>query len=475
MRVWVFLAALLMAGACASGRTDGSLPGPPTAPLDTLLEPGTASPLRPTRQATLPGEVAGYRTVVGSWELESFSPGSLGGEPRVVFDLASSANRQASVYGFGFSGMCNGHSGSYAIDGDAISINGFRMSLMLCGDLNDDDDVFASFLTSATRWEVVEDQLVLANDDGETATFDRLDRLEGFSNRLETVETVTPRVHFLDKTGFMLAIQEQRAVDGIHDEEQVSWVAWEGGIGDRSADGFRWEGGHYTTEYTWVEGGVEATPPKATIIQFRQRYEVSCVVGALNTLHGRETAVLVANRAHPEGVSLFVYEDTSMGPSDGHTDEVAGLIVADCGTVADGVEFGLVAPQWDYGEGPPFPTMVSVGLTSDWRTVAIEGEFADPVVVAGPSSQNGSDRGVVEIRNVTPASFEIRFHEWDYLDGDHPTQEPVAYLVVERGVSVLPSGVRIEAGTAAATSTLGEVRFTGEFTRPPVLVTTILR
>ncbi len=87
-----------------------------------------------------------------------------------------------------------------------------------------------------------------------------------------------------------------------------------------------------------------------------------------------------------------------------------------------------------------------VSVDHRWQTVELAGSFSDPIVVAKPASLNGSDPGVVRLRNVTPASFQVRFQEWDYLNGAHVT-ETVSYLVAERGHQLLPGGGEIEAGS----------------------------
>jgi hypothetical protein len=117
---------------------------------------------------------------------------------------------------------------------------------------------------------------------------------------------------------------------------------------------------------------------------------------------------------------------------------------------------------------------VVLGVDDSWQVVNLGVSFTDGVVVAGPASANGGDPGVVEVRNVTATSFEVRFREWDYLDGNHALVEDVSYLVVERGVSVLPSGAIIEAGTTSASSTLGPVSLTGSFGAAPVVISTMV-
>ena len=84
-------------------------------------------------------------------------------------------------------------------------------------------------------------------------------------------------------------------------------------------------------------------------------------------------------------------------------------------------------------------------VTSEWQTVTFVGAYDDPVVVAGPSSRNGASPLNVRIRNVTDTSFQIRVHEWEYLDGIHRNREVVDYLVVEAGEFELQDGTKIVA------------------------------
>ena len=101
------------------------------------------------------------------------------------------------------------------------------------------------------------------------------------------------------------------------------------------------------------------------------------------------------------------------------------------------------------------------------------GDFTDPVVVAGPASENDAEPGAVVIRNVDAQSFEIRFAEWDYLDGIHGSEE-VTYVIAERGVTNLPSGARVETGTVLADDTgWTEIDFSNNFGGSPSFAATI--
>jgi hypothetical protein len=92
-------------------------------------------------------------------------------------------------------------------------------------------------------------------------------------------------------------------------------------------------------------------------------------------------------------------------------------------------------PVFEFGE---------LDIDHNWSKILFKRQFADPVVVAGPMSLNGSDRAVVRIRNVSPTGFEIRVQEWPYLDVWHAF-ETVGYMVMERGSYLLEDGTRLEA------------------------------
>ncbi|NOY62183.1 MAG: hypothetical protein GXP10_03325, partial [Gammaproteobacteria bacterium] len=81
--------------------------------------------------------------------------------------------------------------------------------------------------------------------------------------------------------------------------------------------------------------------------------------------------------------------------------------------------------------------------------VALSGRFDQPVVIAGLPSFNGSQPGVVRLRSVIDdgieTRFDLRFQEWDYLDGTHATEE-IPYLVLEAGIKTMPDGAIWEVG-----------------------------
>jgi len=113
-----------------------------------------------------------------------------------------------------------------------------------------------------------------------------------------------------------------------------------------------------------------------------------------------------------------------------------------------------------------------VDVTGAWVHVTLKNAFLNPIVIAGPPSFNNSAPGVIRLRNVTATGFDIRFAEWNYLDGVHPA-ETVSYMVLEKGSHALPDGSIVEAGSFVGTTAFATVEYSKAFSKIPVVLTTI--
>ena len=121
------------------------------------------------------------------------------------------------------------------------------------------------------------------------------------------------------------------------------------------------------------------------------------------------------------------------------------------------------------GETPGFELEINeIQVNHEWQSITFNKAFTNPVVVAKPMSLNGGQPAVVRIRNVTPAGFEVRIQEWEYLDGWHAT-ETISYMVMEAGHHELPGGIQVEASTFETSSTKN-ISFTQVFNQIPVVL-----
>lgn len=116
--------------------------------------------------------------------------------------------------------------------------------------------------------------------------------------------------------------------------------------------------------------------------------------------------------------------------------------------------------------------MGEVAVSGDWVRVSLTSTFQNPIVIAGPAGYNDAAPGVIRLRNVNATGFDIKFAEWNYLDGTHP-KETVSYLVMEKGRHILSDGSSVEAGSFAGTTSFKTVSFSKAFTKTPVILSTI--
>jgi len=97
---------------------------------------------------------------------------------------------------------------------------------------------------------------------------------------------------------------------------------------------------------------------------------------------------------------------------------------------------------------------VELSVANDWQNVEILGEYTEPIVVTGAITRNDTDSIVAQVRNVTPASFDIRIVDWGTA-GLHTGTETVTFLVAESGRQSV-GGLIIEAGKKTNYTNLSE-------------------
>jgi len=113
-----------------------------------------------------------------------------------------------------------------------------------------------------------------------------------------------------------------------------------------------------------------------------------------------------------------------------------------------------------------------VHVNGNWSRVDFRTPFQAPVIIAGPAGNNDIQPGMIRLRNIDENGFEIRFAEWDYLDGMH-ADETVTYLVMEKGHHILPDGAAVEAGSFNGTTSFATIPFRQMMPPSPVVLTTV--
>ena len=147
--------------------------------------------------------------------------------------------------------------------------------------------------------------------------------------------------------------------------------------------------------------------------------------------------------------------------------------------IFDGVEIDRntnpgIAPQLKLDIG----IADSALFNHNWRTIDLDKDIVDPVIIVGPSTNNDEDPGVVRLTNVTNSSFAIKFQEWKYLDeidgGIHDLEE-VSFLALEKGIHYLADGSVWVVGSFEIENNKSwlTVPFPGEFPAVPEIFLTI--
>ncbi|MFC1758347.1 cadherin domain-containing protein [Planctomycetota bacterium] len=115
-------------------------------------------------------------------------------------------------------------------------------------------------------------------------------------------------------------------------------------------------------------------------------------------------------------------------------------------------------------------TVPSSNTSRKWRTVSLNRNYANAVVVMTPVSNNDRDPAVVRVRNITANSFQYRIDEWTYQNDMHGSEQ-LGYMVVEAGSHDLPGGERLVAGKVRAGHNLVNVPLSGFSSAPNVIAT----
>lgn len=108
-----------------------------------------------------------------------------------------------------------------------------------------------------------------------------------------------------------------------------------------------------------------------------------------------------------------------------------------------------------------------ISIDNDWTPIDTS-TYEDPVIIAGVSTRNEADPGVVSVIKDASNTFQVRYREWDYLDGIH-SSEDLAFLIVEKGNFQLADDTVIEAGTFSLSSGAKHISFNQSFEHAPLV------
>ncbi|MEM6821259.1 MAG: hypothetical protein AAF558_04900 [Verrucomicrobiota bacterium] len=178
-----------------------------------------------------------------------------------------------------------------------------------------------------------------------------------------------------------------------------------------------------------------------------------------NTLGiGPKTVDLIIPGNFSDWTVQRVNENGTVSPYNGFTKQSQQIIFDDvflfAPTDVESPAAKLLKPEGQFflltKPGNTEPPLMEAGevqwtQSSGWKTVSLDGNYNDPIIVVGPVSYQGGDPCTIRVRNVESNSFQFQVDEWDYLDGNHGADETMGYVVMEAGEYTI-GGRKWEAG-----------------------------
>lgn len=366
--------------------------------------------------------------------------------------------------------------------------------------------------------------------------FNRVPVVVASSITVNEEAVVTGRLRDISISGFDFRMQEQELNLQEHDFEKIAYIAWEPGMGlvDDLVFKVGQTGDLVTHAWFAVDFAGNFVKPPVLLADMQStdggdtanlRYDALDISGVklkISEEQSKDSEVahttenvgfMVFDRVDPsadsdnDGLSfadefLLYHTNPAVADSDGDglddgaevdywkmdwdydldDDGLSNLLDwdADGDGYSDGVEFDAGYDLADPSSWPGCDSSLVIEfgdleLDSEWQHVTFEKVFLNPVVVARLASKNGSDPGVVRLKNIDATGFDLRIQEWDYLDGSH-VLERATYVVMESGSYTLDDGTMLEVGyfESAAASTYDQIDFKQVFNVQPVVMTAIV-
>ena len=158
-------------------------------------------------------------------------------------------------------------------------------------------------------------------------------------------------------------------------------------------------------------------------------------------------------------------------------DDDEPTVVEEPGVEDPGVEEPGDEEPGDEEPGDDVLTIDGVIRTSDIDSQWSRFDFRtldNPVIIAGPPTNVDDSPGVVQVRNVSDTSVDLRFKEWRYQDFVHG-EENVSWLAISEGRYTTPDGSTWEVGKfdLGQLNQFKTVEFKASFDNTPYLFLTV--
>ena len=218
--------------------------------------------------------------------------------------------------------------------------------------------------------------------------------------------TVATRLRNVSTEQFQVRLQEEENEDGIHQVEDVAWIAI--------------EEGEYTDGVPF-EVGTKLMSSSASTISFNQPHTNPGFIGTPQTFNENNPISLRVNSLSSTNVNLFLQEEDSFDPETNHGFETVGyMALSGSGDIVN-------------SEGEIIGESGSISVDHNLMTIYLNHTYHNPVVVLGGITMNSGDGSVIRVENLSVDSFDVKIEEWEFEDGLHGLED-LTYLVIEGSI-----------------------------------------
>jgi transglutaminase-like putative cysteine protease len=105
-------------------------------------------------------------------------------------------------------------------------------------------------------------------------------------------------------------------------------------------------------------------------------------------------------------------------------------------------------------------------FSSHFRTINLQSNFTNPVVICQVASNNGSQAVTVRLGDIQSNSFASALQEQELNIFGFHEYEQISFLVIEQGTGIIQGNHKIEVGTVSADDAFTTINFNESFTDP---------
>ncbi len=223
----------------------------------------------------------------------------------------------------------------------------------------------------------------------------------------EEMSPAIPQIRKVSKAQFDIHLQEEEKNDGIHNRENIAWIAIESGIEEGVTP--------LIADYVEIDSTLKS-------IDFPFSFSsVPTLFTALQTTNESDPSVIKYENLNTTSVRMQLVEEVSRDTEVAHTLEKVGYLAIE--------KTGDLTSKSGEIIGEIGTTMID----ANWQKIILNHTYNNPIVIITSANNFEGFPLTYRVRNTFPYSFELQIQEWDYLNST-PNNTTISYLVLEGSI-----------------------------------------